>query len=109
MSPAARHCAAALGATGDEYMSEGAIGLIVLVSLSVVAAVVSHLLVRRYVLAAACGALVADVLFQIAACMHLGYLDPFILIAFVVAGGLAFSIGLVVGLPFRLMRRRAQQ
>jgi hypothetical protein len=98
-----------LGLNVAEHMSEGAIGLIVLVSLSVVAAVVSHMLVRRYLLAAACGALVADILFQVAAFVHLGHLDPFILIAFVVAGGLAFGIALVVGLPFRFMRRRAQQ
>jgi hypothetical protein len=90
-------------------MSEPVTGIIVLLSLSVVAAMVSHLLMRSYLLAALSGALAASILFQVANYVHLGHLDPFAMVAFVFGGGIAFVIGLVVGVPFRLLRSRRER
>jgi hypothetical protein len=87
-------------------MSEGTVGIIVLASLSIMAAVVSHLLVRRYLLATLCGAAVAIVVFLTVDCIRRGYPDKFLPVAFVVGGVLAFGIGLLVGLPVRSFRKQ---
>lgn len=82
-------------------MSEGTIGLIVLATISIASALVWHWLVRLNFLAVL-GATVTTVFtFQAANYFHLGYLDPFFLIAMGISSIPAFVIALLVGIPFR--------
>ena len=87
-------------------MSEGTVGILVLVGISVSAGLVFHWFIRHYLVASCCAALVADAGFQFAAYLHFGYLDPFFIIAVVVGGGIAFAIAAVIGIPFVLIRRK---
>ena len=86
-------------------MSEGMVGLIVLVAISVTAAIIWHAFAKRYFTASIASALMAAVAFQVAAYVHLGHLDPFFPIAVVASLVAAFVIALLVGLPFRARRK----
>jgi hypothetical protein len=87
-------------------MSEGTIGILVLVGISVSAGLVFHSFIRHYIVATCCAALVADVGFQVAAYLHLGHLDPFFIVALVIGGGYAFAIAAVTGIPFVFIRKK---
>jgi hypothetical protein len=87
-------------------MDEGIIGIFVLIGISIGSALVSHWLIRSYFIASFCAAIVADIVFQVAAYLHFGSLDSFFLIAIVAAGGSAFAIAIAIGIPFVVIRRR---
>ena len=89
-------------------MSEGAIGIIILVSISVVTAVAVHLFLHRYFSASLVAAVLSNAIFQFLAYLHVGYLDPFLPIALLVGGALAYAIALIVGLVI-LAYRKAQK
>ena len=87
-------------------MSEGDQGLLVLAAVSVGSALLVHSFVRSYAKASGLAAVLAAVLFQVAAYIHLGYLDPFALVALVTGGAVALIIALLIGIPFRAVRAR---
>ena len=68
-----------------------------------------HALVRNYLAASALSALIGATIFQFAAYVDLGHLDPFFLIGFVVGALLYFVLALLIGLPFRARRRAKAQ
>ena len=87
-------------------MSEGEQGMLVLAIASVGSAIVVHAFIRNYLKACTIAAVVATIVFQVAAYVHLGHLDPFAIVALVVGGAVAFVAALVVGLPYRVVRSR---
>lgn len=87
-------------------MSEGAVGLGILVGITVVVSSICHFLITRYVIASMLAALVSIVLFLWVATIRLGHVDSFIAIAFVVGGIYSFGMALVVGIPFLIRRRK---
>ena len=87
-------------------MSEGATGFLVLISISVFVALLAHWLIRHYLVASLCAAVMASVGFQFAAYLHLGYLDPFFIIALATGAVVAFAIAALVGIPFIRVRRK---
>lgn len=70
-------------------------------------AVCFHLLIRHYALAVICAAISSDILFQIAAYLHAGCLDPFFIIGLVTGGGIALAIAVIVGIPFYRRREKS--
>lgn len=78
-------------------MSEGAIGLSVLLSISVLSALVFHWRIARLKFASFC-----------AASFRAGHFEPFAIVAFVVGGVVALLVAAIVGLPFALARRNAK-
>ena len=89
-------------------MSEGAIGIIILIAISVITAVGVHLFLRRYFSASLISAILSNALFQFIAYLHVGYLDPFLPIALLVGGALAYAIALIVGLVFLAYRKTSK-
>lgn len=85
-------------------MTEGAIGIIILLAISGITAVGAHLLLRRYFIAAFLSAVLSTVVFQIAAYLQAGYLDPFWPLSIPASGVLTFAVALLVGLIIRLYR-----
>jgi hypothetical protein len=85
-------------------MSEGQVGIGVLLVISTVTGAIAHSCIPKLVSASAISALVGITLFQIAACVHIGYLDPFFLIALFVSAPISFSVALLVGLAVRRFR-----
>ena len=86
-------------------MSEGAVGLLVLLTLSVVVALAAHSWSRRYGLASFLSGVVSIVLF-LAIVVSRGDADAFIAIAAIVGAGYSIVIALLVGLPFLYLRSR---
>lgn len=86
-------------------MSDAAVGLALMIGLSVVCAVVANLRTRDWLLASGVAALAATTLFQIGLTVKLGHLDKFAPIAFVVGGLWALLIALGVSAGFTLWRR----
>jgi hypothetical protein len=89
-------------------MSEGAIGLSVLLSISVLSALVFHWRIAHFKLASFGAAFFSAVAFQIAAYLRVGHFDPFTIVGCVVGGVVALVIAALVGLPFALARRNAK-
>lgn len=78
-------------------MSDGAIGMIVLVAISIASAFISHKQIKSFMLAVIVSTLASVILFQVVAYIQLGHLDPFFPIAMAVSGFIAFFISLVIG------------
>lgn len=87
-------------------VSEGALGFLILSGISVVVAIGAHRALPNFVVACGVTAVVSTALFNIAASMHLGFVDPFWLIAVVVGGGYAFVVSALIGAVLRKWRRR---
>jgi hypothetical protein len=89
-------------------MNAGAIGFLVLLSLSVLAALIFHWRIRDYTRASCGAALVTTIAFQVVGFVYLGRLDAFFLVALVTGGVLGLTVALIVGLPFLITRRKAK-
>jgi Kef-type K+ transport system membrane component KefB len=86
-------------------MSEGTSGLLILAGIAMSSAVLWHWLVPRYIAAVVGATITAAAAFQYVAYLHLGYFDPFFLVAIITSSVMAAVIALLVGLPFRAVRR----
>jgi len=83
-------------------------GVRVLVIISVLVGIIAHYNIKQYSKALILSGLISSVLFQVAAWIYIGYLDPFFIIALVTGMIIASLISAVVGLPF-LIRRKGDQ
>ena len=86
-------------------MSDGAVGFLVLISISVGVAAIGHARSARYARTSILSGLLSIALF-LGLVIARGDGDPFIAIAAVVGAGYGIVIALIVGLPFLLMRSR---
>lgn len=88
-------------------MNEGTQGLLVLAVAAVGSAILFHSFVRSYAKASGLAAVCAAIVFEVAASIHLGHVDPFALVGLVTGGAVALVVALLVGIPFRVVRARA--
>ena len=87
-------------------MSEGATAMVVFGAIVIVCSVFAHLYQKRFwfaVLIAACSSVV---LFQIAAYLNIGRLDPFFIIAVFATFGISSIGAAIIGLAFYLKRNK---
>ena len=82
-------------------MSEATVGWLVLLSIAVVSAIAWHILLRSFLLATLLATTTSVVLFQIAAYLHVGYLDPFFLIAVATSSVICLFVAVAVGMLVR--------
>ncbi|UCE61530.1 MAG: hypothetical protein JSU63_07225 [Phycisphaerales bacterium] len=87
-------------------MSESMIGLLMLLGIALVVSLLCHALIRRPGLAVVTAGCTTTALFNLAAYLHAGFLDPFFPIAVFVAGLYGCIVAWFVGIPFRIHRRR---
>ena len=80
--------------------------VLIFVAVALVSAVLWHQYVSNYLVASLAASVTAVVVFQVLAYIHLGYLDPFALIAVVTTSAVALAIALAIGLPIRARRKR---
>ena len=79
--------------------------MLVLGAIIVLCSVVAHMLQRRFWFAVAMAACSSALLFQIAAFVHLGHLDPFFMIALAVSLPIGAFGAILIGGLFRLGRK----
>ena len=87
-------------------MSEGAQGLVIFFGLALIGSLLWHWVLRSYGLAVFGATVTTVVLFQVAAYVKLGYLDPFFVVAMATSAAMALGISAIVGLPFRFARKQ---
>ena len=85
-------------------MSEATVGWLVLLSIAVVSAIAWHILLRSFLLATLLATTTSAVLFQIAAYLHVGYLDPFFLVAVITSSVICLLITVTVGMLVRSIK-----
>ena len=81
----------------------------VLLGIAIIGLVTSaslHAIVQRYWLASVLAGLIGSAIYQFAAFLRLGHLDPFFLVGFIVGAGVFFAVAMLVGLAFSVRRRR---
>ncbi len=87
-------------------MSESAIGLLVLLTVAVISATGWHWVLRSFTAATLLATVTAVLVFQVVAYVHLGYLDPFYLVAVATSSVLCLGVALLVGWVAHIIRRR---
>ncbi len=90
-------------------MDEGTQGLYVLGAMAITFSIFWHAFEKRYKRAIIGATITTVILFQAAAAIHIGNIDPFILVAMVTTGVLTAIIATIIGLPFKLHRRDHQK
>lgn len=83
-------------------------GVLIFLGLAVLSAIGWHYLLKKYVVALLGATFTTTVLFQVANYLHLGYLDPFFIIAMISSGAVALAISALVGMPFVIFRRKSE-
>ena len=81
-------------------------GLIIFFAIAVPAALLWHALLPRYMPASIGATVTTVVVFQVAAFINLGYLNPFFLVAAVTTSVVALLVSLLAGWPFEARRKR---
>lgn len=81
-------------------------GILVLLLLCAICSLIVHASVPNYMIACLISAGLASVLFQFVNYIHMGFLDPFFVIALFTGGAFAFGVSMVAGFPFLIFRRR---
>jgi hypothetical protein len=89
-------------------MSEGTIGLLVLFAVAVISAAAWHWVLRSFPAATLLATVTAVLVFQAAAYAHLGYLDPFFMVAVATSSVLCLAVALFVGWVALIIRRRRE-
>jgi hypothetical protein len=90
-------------------MSEGAQGLLVLLTVALISAAAWHWVLLSFPAATLLATATAVVLFQLVAYAHLGHLDPFFMVAVATSSVVCFVVSLFVGWAFVVMRRRKRK
>jgi small basic protein len=88
-------------------MDEGLQGLIIFISIAIICSLVIHYYSSSYLFSTVVAAFFSSIIFQIADYFHRGYFDKFALVAFIFGGLYAWGISLIVGLPFKLIRKKS--
>lgn len=86
-------------------MSETTVGWLALLSIAAGSALVWNILLRSFLLATLLATITSVVLFQVAAYLHVGYLDPFYLIAVATSSVICLFVAVAVGMLVRNSNR----
>jgi len=86
-------------------MSEGATGLVVLGVIIIISAFIWHFIVKKFAIAVIGATITSVLLFQVAAYLHAGYIDPFAVIAMLTSGFISLAASLLIGTGVRYFRR----
>lgn len=87
-------------------MNETTQGILILSVMIVISSLAWHELLNSYVVAIICSSVTAVVAFQIANYFHLGYIDPFFLIAIAVSGVISAFASAIIGVVYRVVRKK---
>ncbi len=78
-------------------MNDGIFGIAVLATIATICSLASHLLIRKFIVAVFVSGLLSASLFQLAAYLNLGQLDPFYLFAALTSFLISCALSSIVG------------
>ena len=78
-------------------MNDGVIGITALVTIAAICSIVSHLLIKQFTISVLVSGLVGALLFQFAAYIHHGHVEPFYLFAAFVSFLVSCIISSIIG------------
>ena len=87
-------------------MSESVIAFFAVSGIIVSVSVLCHWLIRNYIVASLCAAVIADIGVHLAAYLEVGYLDPLFPISLVTAGIISLFVAMIVGFLFLAIRHK---
>jgi hypothetical protein len=87
-------------------MSESTQGILILIIVAIITSVLIHIVLRKCVYAIAVSGIMSSIIFQILNYFHIGYIDPFFIIALFVGAFFSCIISAFIGLPFFLNRKQ---
>jgi fructose-specific phosphotransferase system IIC component len=87
-------------------MSDGAIGIILLVAITAIVSALVHRWITRFWSGCLVATAISVLGFQLLAYAHAGHLDPFVLIAIPVSGLLSFLVSILIGKVIESLRPR---
>ena len=87
-------------------MDEGTQGLYIFGTMAISFSLIWHWLVKNYKNAVVGATISTIISFQVVAAIHIGYIDPFIIIAIITSGAITAIIAAVIGLPFKAQREK---
>jgi hypothetical protein len=90
-------------------MGKSAFSLIIFISISLIIAFLTHKKVKQIIIACVVSSIISSVTYQILGIIVVGYLDPFIILAFLNSLGVSFTIAVIVGIPFIYARSKARK
>jgi hypothetical protein len=90
-------------------MNKSAISLTILISMSLIIAFLMHKNVKRIFLACVVSSIISSVIYQTLGFVVVGYLDPFIIPAFLKSLAVSFIIAVIVSIPFAYTRFKAEK
>jgi uncharacterized membrane protein YfcA len=90
-------------------MDKSAFSLIIFISISFIIAFLTHKKVKQVILACVVSSIISSVIYQILGFIVVGYLDPFIIPAFLNSLGVSFIIAVIVSIPFIYARSKARK
>ena len=90
-------------------MSEGAQGILILCTISLIISLIIHFAIKSIFAGSIISAVLSSFVFQILNWIHIGYLDPFFLIASMISLSITFFVSIAIGLPFKFFRLSKQK
>ena len=90
-------------------MSDGAIGIVLLLAITLLISVVIHRRSTRFWRACLAATAASLVVFEVFAYIRVGYFDPFNVIAVPMSFLISFPVSVIVGNTIRSLRRKAER
>lgn len=87
-------------------MNESTQGIIIFTTITVMSSILWHTIFTRFSFAVIGSVITAAVAFQISNYLHIGYLDPFFIIAMAVSAVIATFASVAIGFPYYVIRKR---
>lgn len=87
-------------------MNEGTAGIFVLIIISIIVSIATHAKIKKFFHAIIISVIIGCIVFQVAAYIHVGYLEPFLIIAVITSSLIVAIISALVGLSFLYFRNK---
>jgi membrane protein implicated in regulation of membrane protease activity len=90
-------------------MNKSILSLTIFISMSLIVAFLMHKKVKQIILACVVSSIISSVIYQILGVIVVGYLDPFIIPAFLNSLTVSFIVAVIVSIPFAYTRFKAEK
>lgn len=90
-------------------MNKSALSLTIFIGMSLVVAFLVHNKIKKIIFACIVASVISSITYQLLGIIVVGYLDPFIIPAFLTSLGVSFAIAVIASIPFTYSRFKAER